>query len=320
MSKHVLITGSGGFIFSNFIRKALFKKSDDYTFVSIDACKSANVLNNIYVNKGHKFYIGDISDRHFVNTIFELERPDIVINGAALTFVDDSIADADGFIKSNVLGTQVIIDACLKWKVERLIQVSTDESMGALKSDNDSPWKEDAPIAPRNPYSASKAAAEMLVQAAHNTHGLQYNITRSCNNYGPRQQVKNFIPKIISKILKREPVPVFGNGMQMREWIYVDDNCSGLMTVMEKGVPNEIYNISSGHEFHNIEVFQEICNAIGTGHDLITHVPDRPGHDFRYAIDSSKLRSLGWKPTYKFKQGIKNTIDWYTNNQWWFKS
>lgn len=315
MKKHILVTGSGGFIFSNFIRRTLFKNSDKYSFASIDACKSSNVLNNIYVNKGHRLYIGNICDRHFVNTVFELERPDIVINGAAQTFIDDSIASVDDFVMSNVLGTQVLIDACLKWNVDKFVHASTDEVYGK----GESSFKEDSPLDPKNIYSATKASAEMLITAANKTHGLKYNITRSSNNYGPRQQAIGFIPKIISKIIKKEKVPIFGDGMQMREWIYVDDNCSGIMSVIENGKQNEIYNISSGHEYYNIEVFQEICNIMGQGHDLVEFVKDVPGHDFRYSIDSSKLRSLGWKPTYKFKQGLKNTVDWYINNQWWFK-
>ena len=316
--KKVLVTGSGGFIFSNFIRRALYNKTE-YTFVSIDLCKGPNVLNNIYANKGHKFYIGDVADRHFVNVIFELERPDIVIHGAAETFVDDSIKGADPFIHSNVFGTQVIIDACLKWKVERLIYISTDEVYGQLTSESDPAWKEDAVISPRNPYSASKASGELLVKAANQTHGLNYNITRCCNNYGPRQQTRNFVPKIIRSILKEESMPIFGKGAQMREWIHVDDHYLAIMTILNSGKINETYNISIGHKFSNLEVFHEICNIFERGHCLLNFVDDRPGHDFRYSVDSSKLRSLGWKPTFKFKQGLAHTCSWYDKNPWFWK-
>lgn len=317
--KKVLVTGGGGFIFSNFIRKALYNKSD-YSFVSIDLCKVPNALNNIYANKGHEFHIGDITDGHVVNVIFELERPDIVIHGAAESYTDDSISDATSFIRSNVLGTQVIIDACRKWNVERLIYVSSDNVYGQLLDENAAPWVEEAPLAPRNLYSASKAAGELLVKAAHQTHGLNYNITRSCNNYGPRQQTKNFIPKIIKNILMNEAMPVFGKGMQLREWIHVEDNCTAIMKILECGEPATTYNISSSHEFTNLEVFNEVCNIFGRGHSLLKFVDDKPGHDYRYAVDASKIRSLGWKPNYKFKQGLYNTCSWYEKNLWFLKS
>src|SRR3972149_10143360 len=182
----ILISGSGGFIFSNFIRKAIYDKMN-YNFVSIDKIKKSNALNNVYTNKSHKFYIGDIADEHFVNVVFEVEKPDIVLNAAAESFVDSSIENANPFIHSNVLGTQVLIDACLRWGVKRFVQVSTDEVFGHLTDENAPAWREDAHMAPRNPYSASKGAAELLVRAAHETPGLTYNITRSCNTYGPRQ-------------------------------------------------------------------------------------------------------------------------------------
>lgn len=319
MHKKVLVTGSGGFIFSNFIRKALYQKSD-YSFVSIDACRSPKVTQNIYVNKGHTFYIGDVSDRHFVNVIFEVERPDIVIHAAAETFVDDAIQNADAFVKSNVLGTQVIIDACLKWDVGRLIYISTDEVYGQLDNEQTPSWKEDAPFAPRNPYSASKAAGELFVRAAHQTHGLEYNITRSANNYGPRQSLRNFIPKIIHNVLQEQPVPVFGQGRQMREWLHVEDNCAAVMAILQEGKPNETYNISSSDEFSNLEVFHEVCNVLGKGHELLTFVEDRKGHDFRYSVDSTKIRSLGWKPTFRLKRGgLAHTCNWYVKNPWFWR-
>lgn len=316
MKKKVLVTGSAGFIFGNFIRKALFMKSN-YDFASVDRCDGPNALHSIYSNKGHQFYPMDITSKHFMNMVFSVERPDIVIHGAAETFVDDAIADASNFINSNVLGTQNIVDACVKWGVERLIYISTDEVYGQLKNEDDKPWVEEAPLAPRNPYSASKAAGELLVRAAYETHGLKYNITRSCNNYGPRQHRRNYIPKIIRNILNGDEIPVYGKGMQLREWIHVDDNCSAIMKVMESGLENETYNISTGHEFTNLEVFHEICNIANRGHHLLKFVDDRPGHDFRYAVDSTKLRFLGWKPNYKFKNGLYQTFSWYEKNANW---
>lgn len=310
----VLITGSCGFIFSNFIRRAIYNKSE-YTFVSIDKVLYPKTFNP-YNNKSHTFYIGDVADAHFINTIFSIEKPDIVIHGAAESFVDHSIEDASPFIHSNVMGTQIIIDACLKHNVDRLIYISTDEVYGQLNDETSTSWTEQSILAPRNPYSASKAAGELMVQAAHITHGLKYNITRCCNNYGPRQSIRNLIPKIIKNILEDKEVPIYGEGKQVREWIHVDDNCSALLTILTEAPPNEIYNISSGHEFSNLEVFQKVCNIMEYGHDLISFCKDRPGHDFRYSSNSSKLRALGWKPQIKFSEGISKTIQWYINNKW----
>lgn len=316
--KKVLVTGSCGFIFSNFIRKGLYNNSD-LTFVSIDKVLNSNTLHNVYVNKSHMFYIGDVADEHFINTIFTKEKPDIVIHGAAESFVDHSIENAIPFIHSNVLGTQVIVNNCIKHNVERLIYISTDEVYGQLNNETETAWTEQSPLAPRNPYSASKAAGELIVQAAHITHGLNYNITRCCNNFGPRQSTRNLIPKIIKHILEEKEVPIYGEGKQVREWIYVDDNCSAILTILSKAPPNEIYNISTGYEFSNLEIFQKICNEMERGYNLISFCKDRPGHDFRYALDSSKLKFLGWKPKIKFSDGLAKTIEWYLNNKWFIK-
>lgn len=314
--KKVLITGSCGFIFSNFVRRAIYEKQP-YQFVSID--KVSGNANLVYQNKNHTFHVADIRDQHVMDIIFQFERPDIVIHGAAESFVDYSLSDPNAFVTNNVLGTQTIINSCLKHKVERLIYISTDEVYGQLTSESDPPWKEDAALNPRNPYSASKAAGELLVKAAHQSHGLIYNITRSSNNYGPRQTPEKLIPKAIKCILHDQKIPVYGQGLQVRDWTHVFDNCSAIMTVLNQGAPNEIYNISANQELPNIEVIQKICNAVGKGHELIEFVKDRPGHDFRYSIDSSKIRELGWKPSYKFKEGIVDTVEWYKNNQWMLK-
>lgn len=273
--KKVLITGSGGFIFSNFIRQAFYNKHHkDFNFVSIDKVRKSHAIYNIYTNENHKFYIGDIADAHFINVIFEIERPDIVLNAAAESYVDNSIDNAAPFITSNVMGTQVLIDAALRWGVERFIQISTDEVYGHLESENDPAWPEAAPLAPRNPYAATKASAELLVKAAHHTHGLQYNITRSCNNYGPRQDPEKFIPKIIKHVLEGKKVPVYGQGQQVRDWLHVADNCDAIMTIITKGKPNETYNIAANQEFSNIEVFHEVCKIMGRGDDLLEFVKD----------------------------------------------
>jgi dTDP-glucose 4,6-dehydratase len=316
--KKILLTGSLGFICSNFIRKAAYNKLD-YQFVSIDKALLPNSLNNIYYNKSHTFYLGDFSDQHFVDTVFKIERPDYVIHMGAESFVDDSLKTPNAFIISNVLGTQVIVNSCIKYGVEKLVYCSTDESYGQLKSASEASWTEESPTKPRNPYSASKLAGELVVQAAGETHNLNYNITRSCNNFGPRQPVRNLIPRIIHNIHNNLPVPIYGKGEQIREWIHVDDHCSAMMEVLEKGKNKEIYNVSSGYEFSNIEIFNEVCNIMGKGFDLLTFVEDRKGHDFRYSCNSDKLRGLGWSPKVKFKSGLTQTVEWYLNNSWFMR-
>lgn len=316
--KKVLVTGSCGFIFSNFARLAV-RYSTDYTFVSIDKVATSHSLNNIYVHNRHKFHLADVVDAHIVDKIFELERPDIVIHGAAESHVDDSIASANPFIMSNVLGTQVIVDACVKYDVEKLIYISTDEVYGQLDK-NDEAWTEKSTINPRNPYSASKMAGELIVRAGSETHGIQYNITRSCNNYGPRQSIKNLIPKTIKHIFEEKKIPIYGQGEQIREWIHVGDNCKAIFKILENGKNKETYNISAGCELSNIEMVQNICNIIGAGHNLISFIPDpRPGHDFRYSINSSKLRDIGWEPEFKLQNGLNYTIKWFFNNKWFLK-
>lgn len=318
MKKKILITGSGGFIFSNFVRRSLFE-NNKYNIISIDRVEESSILNNIYTNKSHTFFIGDITDSHLLNIIFKTERPDIVIHGAAYTHVDNSIKDNIPFIKSNVQGTQSIIDVCLKYDVEKLIYISTDEIYGHLSDESEPSWKETSALNPRNPYSASKAAGELLVQAAGHTHGLKYIITRSSNNFGPRQSPDKLIPKIIRNVLRNEKVPIYGKGEQVRDWIFVQDKCDAILTLIERGVDNNIYNISAGNEVSNVEMFQNICNTLGKGHELLEFVEDRPGHDFRYSVNSDKLRDLGWSPKFKFKQGLLETANWYINNQWFLK-
>jgi dTDP-glucose 4,6-dehydratase len=322
MGKKILITGSCGFIFGNYIRKAIYeqkKDNDKDIFVSVDRV-TANNLNAMYWNRNHTFYPADIRDNHVMDVIFQREQPDIVIHGAAETFVDTSVHDPNSFVSSNVLGTQVVINCCVKHKVQKLVYISTDEVYGQLTGEDDKSWTEESPLNPRNPYSASKASGELLVKAAHTTYGLIYNITRSSNNYGPRQLAEKLVPKAIKCILDGQKIPIYGEGKQIRDWTFVADNCTGISTVVEKGEPNQAYNISANQEFINIEVIQQVCNAVGSGHELISFIKDpRPIHDFRYSIDTSKIRSLGWKPSYKFKEGIAETVQWYKDNQWFLK-
>ena len=320
MKQKILITGTNGFIFSNFIRKAVYDKTP-YELVSIDRISKSSLINNLYVNKSHTFYVGDICDEHFMNVVFDCEKPDIVLHGAACSFVDDSLKNPNEFIRSNVLGTQIVVNTCIKFGVKKLIYTSTDEIYGALKSSNDAAWKEGSPLDPKNPYSASKASGELIIQAANNSFGLPYVITRASNNYGPRQSEK-LIPTIIKSIMNNQKIPVYGNGMFLREWTYVDDNCDALLTILKSDKINEIYNISSNQEYSNIEVVQEVCNAMGKGHDLIEHIKDPrgTGHDFRYSVNSGKIKNdLGWAAKTKFKDGIAITVQWYQNNQWFLK-
>lgn len=316
-NKKVLITGSCGFIFGNFLRKAIYEKQP-YQLVSVDRVGS-KAVNSMYWNKNHIFHIADIKDQHVMDTIFQFEQPDIVIHGAAETSIDN-LADPNSFVTSNVLGTQVIINCCVKHKVEKLIYVSTDEVYGQHISESEPSWKETSELNPRNSYAATKAAGELLVKAAHQTHELIYNIVRSSNNYGPRQTPDKLIPKIIKCISQGDKIPIYGQGLEIRDWTHVYDNCAGLMTVLSKGSPNETYNIAANQELTNIEVAQKICNIMGKGHELMSFIPDpRLSHDFRYSSDSSKIRELGWKPNFKFKDGIVNTVEWYMSNQWFLK-
>ncbi len=227
------------------------------------------------------------------------------------------------FVKSNVLGTQVLIDAAIKYKVSKFIYASTDEVYGSLNNEDEKSWTEESPLNPRNPYSATKASGELLVKAANISHGLDYIITRCCNNYGPRQPRRNLIPVLIANILENKECPIYGQGMQIREWLHVLDHCKAIKLLIEKGELNSIYNISSGQEYRNIEVFNEICNLMGKGNELLKFITDpRKGHDFRYSVNCDKLKNLGWKTDFKFKGvdgGLAHTINFYKNNQWILK-
>lgn len=317
--KKLLITGHCGFIFGNFVR-LLGRLPSNYEYEIVGVDRISGDVNTIYKNRGLTFYPTDIRDQHVMDKIFQFEKPDFVIHGAAESHVDNSLVDPNVFITSNVLGTQVVINCCLKNKVEKMIYISTDEIYGHLASESEPSWKEDAPLNPRNPYSASKASGELLVKAAHQSYGLTYNITRSSNNYGPWQTPDKLIPKIIGCILKDQKVPIYGQGRQIRDWTYVSDNCSAILKILEQGKPNETYNISANLELSNIEVAQKICNIMERGHPLIEFVQDRPGHDFRYSIDTTKIKELGWTSQVKLRDGLEATIGWFVKNSWIFSS
>jgi dTDP-glucose 4,6-dehydratase len=310
--KTILVTGTAGFIFSNFIRK-VFNERLDYKFVSVDKVIAPYNLKNIYKHINHIFYMGDIADELFMNNVFKLEKPNIVIHGAAESFVDDSIKSAQPFVHSNIMGTQVMIDLSLRYNVERFIYVSTDEVYGQLQI-GDKSWTETDLIKPRNPYSASKACGEMLVYAANQTHGLKYNITRCCNNYGPRQPPRNLVPRAITSILNNKSIPIHGEGKQMREWIYVKDHCSAIMKIIESAPLSETYNIGSGTERTNLEMVKKIGQILKID-PIISFIKDRPGHDFRYSINCSKIKELDWKPDFDFDRGLFECVNWYLENR-----
>jgi dTDP-glucose 4,6-dehydratase len=315
----ILCTGTAGFIGTNFLRRSNFL-GKNHSFISLDKFTYPQTKYNWQVSygKSDNFYVADIADKDILSKIFEMEKPEMVINFAAESHVDNSISSATPFIMSNVLGTQNLLDLSIKNDVKLFFYISTDEVYGQLGVSDDS-WKEEAVLNPRNPYAASKLSGELLVKAAHQTHGLQYVITRSCNNFGMRQSSRNFIPKTIQHIFEGKKMPIYGKGEQVREWIHVEDHCDAIWKIIESSQYNTAYNISTGNEISNIELFNHIANIIGKGHDSIEFVADRPGHDFRYSCDSSKLRGLGWKPSSKFMKALESTVSWYDNNRWFFK-
>jgi len=317
MKKKVLVTGSCGFIFSNFIFRNVHEQSE-YNFASVDKLIAAYNFNNICKQPSHNFYMGDIADEKFMDNVFLLEKPDYVIHGAAESFVDDSIASAKPFIHSNVMGTQNIVDLSVKYGIDKFIYISTDEVYGHLKL-GDASWTEESVTLPRNPYSASKLAGELIVRSAGETHDLNYNITRCSNNYGARQPPRNLIPKIITCLLNDREIPIHGSGEQMREWIFVTDHNDAIMTVLKKGINKEIYNIGSGFELSNLDVIKYISNIMGIS-PKIKHIKDRAGHDFRYSVNCDKIKALGWQPKINdFSQGLEMTIKWYMENKDFYK-
>ena len=319
-----LVTGGAGFIGSNFMHYEVKKYSDD-VFVCLDALTYAGNYNNIkdleeYSN--FKFVKGDITDRELVYKLFEEEKFDIVINFAAESHVDNSIKNPAIFLTTNIIGTSVLMDACRKYGIKRYHQVSTDEVYGDLPLDRpDLLFTEDTPLHTSSPYSSSKASADLLVMAYHRTYGLPVTISRCSNNYGPYQFPEKLIPVVISKALAGEKIPVYGTGSNVRDWIHVIDHNIGVDLIVRNGRDGEVYNLGGHSERTNLEVVKTILKQLGKSEDLITFVEDRKGHDLRYAIDSSKVeKELGWDRTYTFEQGIKETVDWYLNNQDWINN
>ena len=320
----ILVTGGAGFIGSNFMHYEVKKYPDD-NFVCLDALTYAGNYNSIkdlesYPN--YKFVHGDITSRDFIYNLFEQEKFDIVINFAAESHVDNSIKNPEIFLQTNIIGTSVLLDACRKYGIKRYHQISTDEVYGDLPLDRpDLLFTEETPLHTSSPYSTSKASADLLVMAYHRTYGLPVTISRCSNNYGPYQFPEKLIPVVISKALKNESIPVYGQGTNVRDWIHVIDHNIGVDLIVRKGRDGEVYNLGGHSERTNIEVVKTILKQLGKPESLITFVEDRKGHDLRYAINSTKAeQELGWDRTYTFEQGIKETVDWYLNNTDWIEN
>ncbi len=333
--KTIIVTGGAGFIGSNFV-KIMLEKYPEYKIINIDALTYAGNLENlkdIKSNENYTFIKADIRDRDTIDQIFKTYDVNSVVNFAAESHVDRSIEEPDVFLTTNVMGTQVLLDIAKKcWKVNptdkyckeykpgvKFLQISTDEVYGALGETG--MFIETSPLMPNSPYSASKASADLIVRAYHETFGTPVNITRCCNNYGPYQFPEKLIPLMIINCLKGKCLPVYGDGMQVRDWLHVFDHCTAIDTVLHKGKTGEVYNIGSNNEKANIELVKIIISTLGKSENLIKYVKDRPGHDRRYAIDNAKITTqLGWKPVYTFVQGIKETIQWYLDNTEWVET
>ena len=318
----VIVTGGAGFIGSNFIFY-MMKKHPDYQIICLDKLTYAgnlSTLKSVMDKPNFKFVKLDICDRDGVYKLFEEEHPDVVVNFAAESHVDRSIENPTIFLETNIIGTSVLMDACRKYGIKRFHQVSTDEVYGDLPLDRpDLFFTEKTPIHTSSPYSASKASADLLVQAYHRTFKVPVTISRCSNNYGPYHFPEKLIPLMIVNAMHHKQLPVYGKGENVRDWLYVEDHCAAIDLIVRKGTVGEVYNIGGHNEKTNMEVVKTILHELGKSEDLIKYVTDRPGHDMRYAIDPTKIHNeLGWTPTTKFADGIKKTIEWYKNNtQWW---
>lgn len=333
--KTILVTGGAGFIGSNFI-KMMLRSHPKYKIINIDALTYAGNIGNLEdvdSNENYKFIKSDIRDRNEVENIFKKNNITSVVNFAAESHVDRSIENPEIFLTTNTIGTQVLLDISKKyWKVNpddkyckqykpgvKFLQVSTDEVYGTLGEQG--MFVETMPLMPNSPYSASKASADMIVRAYHETFGMPINITRCSNNYGPYQFPEKLIPLMINNCVKEKDLPVYGDGMQIRDWLHVSDHCTAIDTVLHNGKDGEVYNIGGNNEKANIDIVNLIIQNLGKTKKIIRYVKDRPGHDRRYAIDNTKITSqLGWKPKYTFEEGIKETIQWYLNNSEWIEN
>jgi dTDP-glucose 4,6-dehydratase len=320
--KTLLITGGYGFIGSHFIR-LLRQEKPECRIVNFDLLTYAGNLDNLSDlnfttnDPQYRFVQGDIADSAFVRQIFETERPDGIVNFAAETHVDRSLLDSAPFVRTNIEGVRVLLEVAIQYGIKRFLQVSTDEVYGSLAPDEPA-FSEKSHLNPNSPYAASKAAADLLVRAYHHSYGLSTLITRCGNNYGPYQFPEKFLPLFITNALDDQPLPLYGDGRQIRDWIHAEDHARAVLHVLEHGVPGEVYNISADGEQMNQFMAEWILNVLGKPHKLIRHVEDRPGHDRRYSLNASKIRGLGWHPSIPLEQGLSSTIDWYRRERsWW---
>jgi dTDP-glucose 4,6-dehydratase len=322
MSNRILVTGGAGFIGANFVRFAL-RERDELSIVNLDLLTYSGNLENLAgleSDSRYEFVRGDICDRDLMRDL--MDRVDAVVHFAAESHVDRSIIDSTPFIRSNVLGTQVLLDAAREAEVGRFVHVSTDEVYGSLPLDKpELKFTEETPLAANSPYAASKAASDMLVRAAFHTFGFPAMTTRCSNNFGPYQFPEKVIPLFVTNLIEDKPVPLYGDGLNVRDWLHVEDHCEAILTVLEKGEPGEVYNVGGDNERSNLELTKSILAILGKDDSYITPVKDRPGHDRRYAIDSSKLQTtLGWKPTRSaWPNALEDTVAWYRDNETWWR-
>lgn len=313
----VLVTGGCGFIGSNFIRYIL-KKYPDYKITNLDKLTYAGNLENLRAiekKPNYRFIKGDICDKKTVNSVIK-EGIDAILNFAAESHVDRSILGPESFIQTDIYGTYTLLEAARKFKMKRMIQISTDECYGSIEKGS---FKETDPLNPSSPYAASKASADLLCLSYFTTYKLPVIITRSSNNYGSYQFPEKLIPLFITNALEDKPLPLYEDGLNVRDWLYVLDNCRAIDLILHKGRIGEIYNVGADNERTNVEITKAILGILSKSEDLIKKVKDRPGHDRRYSLDSSKIRKLGWKPEYNFEKTLKETVDWYRNNESWWK-
>jgi dTDP-glucose 4,6-dehydratase len=316
----ILVTGGAGFIGSSFIRYALETRKG-IEIVNFDLLTYAGNLGNLAEvanDSRYQFVRGDIAENSHVEKVFRKHRPDVVVNFAAETHVDRSIENSAPFVRANVEGTRCLLDQARAHKVSRFIQISTDEVYGSLGSTGS--FREDSPLDPSSPYSASKAAADLMARSYFRTYRLPCVVTRCSNNYGPYQFPEKLIPVLITNAMEDRPLPIYGDGLNVREWIFADEHSRAVLTALDRGVPGEVYNIGSGYEKTNIDVVREVLRLLGKPESLIHYVKDRPGHDRRYAIDCSKIRNeWNWQPRIDFSTGLASTIDWYRKHQDWIR-
>ncbi|MGE8077601.1 dTDP-glucose 4,6-dehydratase [Peribacillus loiseleuriae] len=320
MKKKILVTGGAGFIGGHFVQR-LINKYPDYHIYNLDLLTYAGDLSkhkNIEKKENYHFIKMDITDCKAIMALFAKEKFDFVVHFAAESHVDRSITDPEIFVRTNVLGTQILLHAAHQHKLSKFVHVSTDEVYGELDFDSTTYFTEESKLLPNSPYSASKASSDLLVRAYHETFGLPINITRCSNNYGPFQFPEKLIPLTISRVEHKQKVPVYGDGKNIRDWLHVFDHCSAIDLVMHEGVNGEIYNVGGHNERTTLEVVKTIIHKLGKSESLIEFVKDRKGHDKRYAINPTKLEKLGWIPNFSFEIGLTQTIQWYLDNKWWW--